>query len=241
MEKEVATASEIANPEASAGLQGYKETVYNVLGDIFSWLSAHQGIALIVILIVLGIIIWLILRAKKYRRQFENEVYIKKKEIGKKDALIEEQATKLNNLQKKLADQQGVVSEALLSTISTLTGYDADQLPIFFKSLAQIGGNPLRIADSRAIATVDGPQEEGERDDSSGMNDAREGSESTADLSGKKDASEATAWGENSSSENDAKEKLAPYEVPKTIEIRQELPLTTVGKVDKKVLRKETK
>ncbi len=36
-----------------------------------------------------------------------------------------------------------------------------------------------------------------------------------------------------------AKAKLAPYEVPKEIEIRDELPLTTVGKIDKKVLRKE--
>ncbi len=35
-----------------------------------------------------------------------------------------------------------------------------------------------------------------------------------------------------------AKEKLSPYEVPKYIEIREELPLTAVGKVDKKVLRK---
>jgi len=37
-----------------------------------------------------------------------------------------------------------------------------------------------------------------------------------------------------------AKDKLAPYEVPKQIEIREELPLTTVGKVDKKILRKES-
>jgi long-chain acyl-CoA synthetase len=36
-----------------------------------------------------------------------------------------------------------------------------------------------------------------------------------------------------------AKEKLSPYEVPKMVEIRAELPLTAVGKVDKKVLRKE--
>ena len=36
-----------------------------------------------------------------------------------------------------------------------------------------------------------------------------------------------------------AKEKLAPYEVPKIIEIRDELPLTAVGKIDKKELRKE--
>jgi len=34
-----------------------------------------------------------------------------------------------------------------------------------------------------------------------------------------------------------AKEKLAPYEVPKTIVFMKELPLTTVGKVDKKALR----
>ncbi|MDY6853994.1 MAG: AMP-binding protein [Thermodesulfobacteriota bacterium] len=36
-----------------------------------------------------------------------------------------------------------------------------------------------------------------------------------------------------------AKEKLAPYEVPKTIEIKQELPITAVGKIDKKILRKQ--
>ncbi len=34
-----------------------------------------------------------------------------------------------------------------------------------------------------------------------------------------------------------AKEKLATYEVPKEIEIRKELPLTSVGKLDKKKLR----
>ncbi len=35
-----------------------------------------------------------------------------------------------------------------------------------------------------------------------------------------------------------AKEKLSPYEVPKRIHVLDELPLTAVGKVDKKVLRK---
>ena len=35
-----------------------------------------------------------------------------------------------------------------------------------------------------------------------------------------------------------AKENCAPYEVPKLIEISEELPLTVVGKVDKKILRK---
>ncbi|MFO7931245.1 MAG: AMP-binding protein [Thermodesulfobacteriota bacterium] len=37
-----------------------------------------------------------------------------------------------------------------------------------------------------------------------------------------------------------AKEKLSAYEVPKEIEFRGELPLTAVGKIDKKQLRKET-
>jgi len=36
-----------------------------------------------------------------------------------------------------------------------------------------------------------------------------------------------------------ARERLAPYEVPKKIEIRKELPLTGLGKVDKKALRAE--
>jgi long-chain acyl-CoA synthetase len=36
-----------------------------------------------------------------------------------------------------------------------------------------------------------------------------------------------------------ARERLSPYEVPKFIDIRKELPLTVVGKIDKKVLRKE--
>ncbi len=36
-----------------------------------------------------------------------------------------------------------------------------------------------------------------------------------------------------------ATEKLVPYEVPKMIEIRNELPLTSVGKIDKKALRAE--
>jgi len=35
-----------------------------------------------------------------------------------------------------------------------------------------------------------------------------------------------------------AKENCAPYEVPKSLEITEELLLTTVGKVDKKLLRK---
>ena len=38
-----------------------------------------------------------------------------------------------------------------------------------------------------------------------------------------------------------ASQKLAPYEVPKIIEFRQELPLTSVGKIDKKLLRAEAR
>lgn len=36
-----------------------------------------------------------------------------------------------------------------------------------------------------------------------------------------------------------AKEKLAPYEIPKVVEFRDELPLTTIGKLDKKRLRQD--
>jgi long-chain acyl-CoA synthetase len=36
-----------------------------------------------------------------------------------------------------------------------------------------------------------------------------------------------------------AKENCSPYEVPKILEFTEELPLTAVGKIDKKVLRKE--
>ena len=38
-----------------------------------------------------------------------------------------------------------------------------------------------------------------------------------------------------------AKERLAPYEVPKQVEILNEMPLTSVGKLDKKALRPATR
>ena len=66
MEKKVETASEIVNSESSGGFHGFKEAVYNILGDIFGWLSTHQSLAIVIILIVLGIIVWLLLRAKKF-------------------------------------------------------------------------------------------------------------------------------------------------------------------------------
>jgi long-chain acyl-CoA synthetase len=37
-----------------------------------------------------------------------------------------------------------------------------------------------------------------------------------------------------------AKEHCSPYEVPKVVEIIDEIPLTAVGKVDKKILRAST-
>ena len=147
MEKEVEAAGEVAKPEVSGGFDSYKETVFDILEKFFSWLSTHQIIGLILILLVLGIIIWLIARTKKYRKQLESESYLKKKELDKKDTKIGELDKKLTHLQNKLSDQQGVVREALLSTIKTLTGYDADQLPAFFKSLTRLGENPLQIAD----------------------------------------------------------------------------------------------
>ena len=183
MEKEVETASDMLNPELSGGLQSYKEEVYNFLGNFFGWLSTHQGIAIVLIIIVLGIMVWLILKAKKLRRLFNNEVYINKKEIGKKDALIEEQENKLTSLQKKLADQQGVVSEALLRTIRTLTGYDADQLPIFFRSLTQIRENPLQKADHQAITAPLDQDFEEEHNDSIRINESKEKFNSNEDVS----------------------------------------------------------
>ena len=174
MEKKLGTASEMVTADLSGGFYNFKETVYNFLGNFFSWLSTHQAIAIIVILIVLGIMIWLILRARKYGKQLEENVSSKKIEIGKKDALIEEQKNKLVVLQNKLSDQQGVVSEALLRTIKTITGYDSDQLEIFFKFLTEISGNPLQIADTQAKTMPKSQWLENESDGSKEENDAKE-------------------------------------------------------------------
>ena len=158
----------------TAGFSNFKETVYNVLANFFNWLSTHQGLGIIIILIVLGIIIWLILRAKKIGKQLEEKVSNKNKEIGKKDAQIEEQKNKLSALQKELSDQKSVVSEALLRTLKTLTGYDTDQLKIFFKFLTEISGNPLQIADTQTNTLPKSQRLEEESDDSTEENDAKE-------------------------------------------------------------------
>jgi hypothetical protein len=208
MEKEVETAREIVNPDVSGGFHSYKEAVYNILGDFFGWLSTHQGFALALIIIVVGIMVWLILRAKNLGKQVRNEVYLKKKEIGKKDALIEEQENKLANLQKKLADQQGVVSEALLRTIKSLTGYDADQLPIFFKTLTRISENPLQTADQQATF-FESQQFEEEGDDSTGTNDSEEKFASSEDVTENNDAKEEILSRDDSSAGSDVEEKWA--------------------------------
>jgi hypothetical protein len=142
--------------------------------NFFSWLSTHQGLALIIILCVLGIMIYLILRIRKYGKQIKKQAAGQKIEIGKKDDLIEEQKSKLAALQKKLSDQQGVVSEALLGTIMTLTGYNPDQLRIFFKFLTEISGNPLQIADTQANTMPRSLRLEEESEDSTKENDGDE-------------------------------------------------------------------
>ncbi len=174
MEKELGTASEMVTADLGGGFYNLKEAVYNFLGNFFNWLSTHQGLALIFILIVLGIVVWYILRVRKHSKQFEKKVSSKNIEIGKKDALIEEQKNKLVVLEKKLSDQHGVVSEALLTTIKTLTGYDNDQLPIFFKFLTEISGNPLKMADTQANTMPISQLLEEEGHDSTEENDAEE-------------------------------------------------------------------
>jgi hypothetical protein len=174
MDKELGTASEMVTADLSGGFYNLKEAVYNFLGNFFSWLSTHQGLALIFILGVLGIMAWFILRVRKNGKQLEEKVSSKNIEIGEKDALIEEQKNKLVDLEKKLSDQQGVVSEAILRTIKTLTGYDNDQLQTFFKFLTEISGNPLQIADTQAKAMPKGQWLEEESDDSTEENDVKE-------------------------------------------------------------------
>ena len=172
MGKELETAGEMVAADASAGFSNFKETVYNVLANFFNWLSTHQGLGLIIILIILVIIIWLIIRAKKTRKQLEEKVSNQNREIGKKDAQIEEQKNKLSALQKELSDQKTVVSEALLRTLKTLTGYDSDQLKIFFKFLTEISGNPLQKADAQLNTLPKSQQLEEESDESKEENEA---------------------------------------------------------------------
>jgi hypothetical protein len=173
MGKEVGTANEMVASDISGGFYSIKEAVYNFLGNFFNWLSTHQGLALIIVLIVLIIIFWLIIRTRKYGKQLEEKVSSNKVEVGKKDALIEEQKNKLAVLHKELSDQKKVVSEALLGTLMTLTGYDISQLQIFFKFLTEISGNPLQTVDTQSYTAPKSQERKKESDVSPEEKDAK--------------------------------------------------------------------
>lgn len=173
MANELETAGEKAAEELSGGFHGFREAVHNFLENCFSWLSNHPGYALIIILGVLAVMAWFIIKARKYRKQLEEKVSSKSVEIGKKDALIKDQENKIQDLQKRMSDQQRFISEALLRTLKTITGYDVDQLPIFFKSLTEISGNPLKIADSQVSSTHKGQQLGEDSDESKKEDDAK--------------------------------------------------------------------
>lgn len=200
MEKELGAANELVAADLSSSFYNLKEVVYNFLGNLLSWLSTHQGIALIIILCVLAIMIWLILRAKKFAKQLDKKVSSKNIEIGKKDTLIREQKNKLDALQTKLADQQGVVTESLLGTLKTITGYDIDQLKVFFKFLTKIRGNPLQIADTQVSTTSDSQTHEEESaatmEESDGSSDEKGTTEKTASDSGIEEVAAADKKGE---------------------------------------------
>jgi hypothetical protein len=168
------SASEMSTAALGGGFSNYKEAVYNAVGNFFIWLSTHQGLVLIIVLIVLGIGTWLILRTRNYRKQLEKKVSSKSGEIKKKDTLIGEQKNKLSALERKLSDQQGVASGAMLQTITTLTGYDIDQLKVFFKFLTEIKGNPLQIADTQETTIPDSQGPEEVRDAAAAENDEKE-------------------------------------------------------------------
>ncbi len=193
MEKELEAASEVVAGDASGFFYDLKEAVYNFLEKLFSWLSTHQGLALIIILLFLIMMIWFILKIKKSNKQLEGKVSSKNVEIGEKDALIAEQKNNLEVLQKKLSDQQMVVSKALLKTMMTLTGYDIDQLQFFFKFLAGINENPLQIAAIQVNTMSKKQRLEKEGHDPAAENDAKE---KMAPDTGSEEAVEANKSGE---------------------------------------------
>jgi hypothetical protein len=192
MEKELGTATQVVTADLSGGFNSLKAAVYNSLGKFFSWLSTHQGIALIAILIILVLLIWFFLRLRNHGKRLENQVSSKDTEIGKKNAHIGEQKNQIILLQKKLSDLQGAVSEALLNTLKNLTGYDIDKLQIFFKFLTEIKGNPLQIADTQANTTSQSQWLEEAGEESAEENDA---TEKIAAAKGSEEAAEATKSG----------------------------------------------
>ena len=174
MGKELDTAGKVVKAELGGGFSNIKETVYNFLANCFSWLSTHQGAALIIILCVLALVIWYVLRVRNYRKQLEEKVKSKSAEIDKTEALLKETKNNLEVLQNKMSDQQSFISEALLGTITTITGYDIDQLPVFFKFLAKIKGNPLQMADTQVNTGPEVLLLEEMIDDAATENDAEE-------------------------------------------------------------------
>jgi hypothetical protein len=221
MEKEVATANEMATANASGGFQHYKEAVFNVLENFFTWLSTHHGLAIVIIIGILAIMIYLILRFRNYRRQTEKKAASQKIEIGKKDALIVEQKNKLAALQTKLSDQQGVVSEALLGTIMNLTGYNLDQLRTFVKFLTGISGKPLQIEDTQANTIPESRRLEEAGDDSAEGNDGDENIvQSTGPgevVKADKDEKIVPSEGPEEVVEADKDEKIVPSAGPKEV------------------------
>ena len=178
-------AKEVAAANASGGFDHYKEAVFNALTNFFTWLSTHQVLAIIIIIGILAIIIYLFAKYRIYRKQTEKKLASQKNEIGKKDALIEEQKSKLVALQTKLADQQSVVSQALIGTITNLTGYSIDQLQTFFKFLTEKSGSPLQRADTQEITMSETQRFEGAGENSAaGTN----GDEKTAPSNGPEEA-----------------------------------------------------
>lgn len=174
MEKELETASEVVTGDVSGFFYNLKAAVYNFLGKLFSWLSTHQGLALIIVIVLLLMMIWFILKIKRDSKQLEKKVSSKNVEIGKKEALIEEQENNLEVLQIKLSDQQKIVSEALLETMMTLTGYDIHQLQSFFKSLAGMSKNPLQIAATQTNTMTERQRIEKESHDPEEENNTKE-------------------------------------------------------------------
>ena len=189
MEKELGAAGEIVKADVSAGFNQYKEAVYNALANVFTWLSTHQGLALIIALCILAIAIYLIVKSKIYRKKMEAKVSSQKTEIDKKDALIKDQKSKIVALETKLSDQQNVVSQSLLGTLMNLTGYNLDQLRTFVRFLTEIDGNPVKIEDTQmhTIPESGGFEEAGDDSVEGNDGDARIAPEEAAeaDKSGK--------------------------------------------------------
>jgi hypothetical protein len=86
-------------------------------------------------------------------------------------------------------DQQGVVGEALFRTIKTLTGYDKDQLQVFFKFLTEIRGNPLQMAHNQTNTILNSQQRIEEKSDNA--TEEQDAKDKIAPDTGREDVAEA--------------------------------------------------